>query len=515
MIAPRWRIFLSLCACLLAAATSSRAQEVTLTPHQIFATDETPTALAFSGNGQLLLAGGDEGRLARWNVERTTQTMRTRVSDAVLFIGFLSGDTSFVVVDRGGAVSIGATAGDPPEASFQLDANPLAAALDAGKRYLAVTTDDEQIRLFDLQANMALGRIDARDQLDELVFLGFDRLGEQLIAITRQGTVRTWNPKTQRLMRKLALSGGALHGSQSVIQAAAANRQAGVFVVGLQEVALPHGGIRGRARPGDLERRHVVIAYDWDSGLEIKRIEYPDGPIRHVALGPGRDHVVVTDDDGSALTLVDLDNGELAQTVALENEPRTVAVAFSLDDRWLAGATEDGQIGVWAVERSGPPSAATQGERLPTLSGRIRVLSDDAPALTPDQQAHVAVLPFEGRGDTERAADICSDVLATQLAGVEHLTLLERERIDEVLAELNLQASNLTTADGARIGRLLNADYLILGSLNALGTTYMFNARLLHVETSQITDGRQVICEECRFQDVFDAIHLLGTTLAR
>lgn len=513
MIALYWRTFLGFCACLLFTVAPGRAQEVSLTPHHTFSADEAPTALAFSGDGQLLLAGVDDGRIVGWNVERTAQAMQTRVSDEVLFIGFLSGDTSFVAVDRGGAVSVGSVAGGPPEARFQLDADPQAATLDAGKRYLAVATDDEQIRLFDLQANMTLGRIDARDQLGELVFLGFDRLGEQLIAITRQGTVLTWNPTTQRLMRELALSGGALHGSQSVIQAAAANRQAGVFVVGLQEVALPRGGVRGRARPGDLERRHVVIAYDWDSGLEIKRVEYPDGPVRHVALGPGSDHVVVADDGGSGLTLVDLENGELGQSVALDDDPRTLAL--SADNQWLAGATEDGRVGVWSVERSGPPSAETQDERLPTLSGRIRVLSDDAPILTPDQQAHVAILPFEGRGDTERAADICSDMLTTQLAGVEHLTLLERERIDEVLDELNLQASDLTTADGARIGRLLNADYLILGTLNALGTTYMFNARLLHVETSQITDGRQVICEECRFQDVFDAIHLLGTTIAR
>jgi hypothetical protein len=84
-----------------------------------------------------------------------------------------------------------------------------------------------------------------------------------------------------------------------------------------------------------------------------------------------------------------------------------------------------------------------------------------------------------------------------------------------VLDELNLQASTLTKSDGARIGQLLNADYLILGSLNVAGTTYLLNARLLRVETSQITEGRRVICEECKGKDVFDAIHLLGTTIAQ
>lgn len=511
LISSPMRFVFVLALVVVLAPASGWAQEVTLSPYHSFQVDEAPTALAFSSDGRLLLTGEEEGQIVGWDVEQKTKVFQARLQEEIQFLGFLRGDTSFVSVDRGGTISVGTIAGNSLNVRFRAE-EPRAVALDAGRRYLAVAMD-EQIGLFDLQTGMTLGRIDTRDELDDPLFLGFDRLGKQLVAITRQGTVFAWNPQTQRLIRELALSGGQLHGSRSVIQAAATHRGANLFIVGLQEVALPKGGLRGRARPGDLVRRNMIIAYDWNSGLEIKRIAYPEGRVGRIALGPGSDHVAVTDEERPTLTLVDLRRGELGSTVTVDGSPSVVTV--SEDDRWLAVGTERGGITVWALEFSEPPTAERQEASLPTLSGRIRVLSEKKPAIPQGTSVQLAILPFQGSGEARKVASICSDALTTQLANVEHLTLLERKRIDEVLDELNLQASDLTESDGARIGHLLNADYLILGSINALGTTYMFNARLLRVETSQITKGRQVICEECTFQDVFDAIHLLGTTIAR
>lgn len=498
---------------LLLVPEGSLAQGVTLSSHHAVRLDEAPTALAFSSNGRFLLSGGENGRIVGWAVEQKAEVVQLRQPEEIQFLGFLPGDTAFVAVDRSGAVSIGQVDGNGGEVRFRVGEQPRKVALDAGRRYLAVATDEEQIHLFDLQAEMMIGRIDAGDQLDDLLFLGFDRLGKQLIGITQRGTVLTWNPRTQQQLRELALSGGELHGSQSVIQAVAANREGNVFVVGLQEVALPEGGLRGQARPGDLERRNVIIAYDWETGLEIRQIPHEDGPARQIALGPGSDHVAVTTEEASRLTLVNLRRGETGTTVPLADEPS--AVTISENDEWLAAGTENGRLSVWNVNQQDQPTAGRQEDALPTLSGRIRVLSEKAPAIPSDTSVQLAVLPFSSKGESTKIAEICSDGLVTQLANVDHLTLLERERIDEVLQELNLQASTLSQSDGAKIGRLLGADFLVMGSLNALGSTYLFNARLLRVETAQITEGRQVICEECKVQDVFDAIHLLGSTIAQ
>ncbi len=490
------------------------AQEVTVTPYHTFRMEGAPAAVTFSGDGRLLLAGDESGRVVGWDVEQKTRRFQLRLRDEVVFLGMLDGGEAFVSVDQGGHIAIRPTSGGDAEERFQTESAPRRAALDAGRRYLAVLTRDDRIALFDLQAGMRLGVIDAQDELDdEVLFLGFDRLGEQLVAITRRGTVLSWNPVTLRLIRKLALSGGTLHGARTAIQAAAAHRAGEVFAVALQEVALPKGGLRGRARPGDLVRRNVIIAYDWDSGIEIKRIPYPAGAPAHLGLGPGSDHVAVSSREGGEVALVDLREGERQRTLTVPEAPAVLAV--SEDDRWLAVGTEAGRIALYALRIPTPSTAELETSALPTLSGRIRILSDETPLIAPNARLQLAVLPFQGGEDYENIAQLAQDVLTTRLANIVALTLLERARIDEVIGELELQASGLTESDGAQIGHLLNADYVVMGSVRALGTTYLFTARLLKVETAEVVGARQVICEACRFEDVFDAIRLLSTTLAQ
>lgn len=42
-----------------------------------------------------------------------------------------------------------------------------------------------------------------------------------------------------------------------------------------------------------------------------------------------------------------------------------------------------------------------------------------------------------------------------------------------------------------------------------------FNARIVDVETARVVLGRQVLCEECREQDFFDAIKMVSSTIAQ
>jgi len=43
----------------------------------------------------------------------------------------------------------------------------------------------------------------------------------------------------------------------------------------------------------------------------------------------------------------------------------------------------------------------------------------------------------------------------------------------------------------------------------------VFSARLISVETGKVIKGREVICEECRDQDMYDAITMLVSTIAQ
>lgn len=485
------------------------AQPLTVRPYASFDLPGAATALAFSSTGDLLLTGTEDGRVRGWDLQQKEPLLEADAGATPVFLAWLPGDTAFVVVDRAGTVTVQSRQQAAPAATFETAARPARVALDAGRRYLAVATEAERIELFDLQAHARLGIIDARDEIDAFVFLGFDRAGSQLVALSNRGELVSWNPVTQQRLRQLALSGGELHSSRSKIHAAATRPTSHVFVVGLEEVALPRGGLRGRARPGDLVRRHLLIAYDWESGIEIRRLEVRQGAVTALALGPGSDHAAVAGREHTEVAIVDLRSGEPVRTITTEAPPRVLAV--SEDDRFLAVGADTGPLSVWELRFDG---ASLEAEALPTLSGRTRVEGEQQPLITPASNITLAVLPFEARGVAEPVAQLMADHLSTSLANVEHLTLVERLRVDALLQEFELQEQGFTEADGLQIGRMLNADYVVLGSVGALGEQYTFSARMLQVETGRVVGGRQVVCEACRLEDLFEAMNLLGSTIA-
>ena len=84
-----------------------------------------------------------------------------------------------------------------------------------------------------------------------------------------------------------------------------------------------------------------------------------------------------------------------------------------------------------------------------------------------------------------------AEMLVTDLAGQPGLTLVERSRLEEILAELKLgQTKLIDPATAAKVGKLLGAEYLVLGRyLDQLGKLRL-SARVVHVQTGAIVAGR-------------------------
>ncbi len=494
---------------LMGAISLVHAQDVRVAAHGVFTIEDGDdvTAVAFSTHGRYLLAGDDDGTIRCWDIARKTPLITTRMDAGVIFAAFLTGDQSFVAVDTRGAVLIYDLLKGAAGTRFSTRGTPIRATIDAGKQYLAIANRDEQIEMFDLKAMVPAGTIDGRDKLEDILFLGFDRLGEQLVAVMQYGDVCAWNPATLKLLRTMTLAGGELHGSRNVVHAATTNRASNVFAVSLEEVALPKGGIQsGR----DLERRAMIIAYDWASGAEIKRVKIPE-TVERMAMGPGNDHLVVSGDDDAVVTFVDLRKGETGSTMTPSERPVTLAV--SDDNSWVAAGAGDGRVTVWSMQYKGDVTASRPG--LPTLSGRIRARGSAEPALPPGVPVKLAILSFEARGVAPEVADIAVSSLSNALANVDYVTVVERKRIETILKEQQFQLSGLTEEEGVSVGRILKADVIMLGSVGKLGTSIVFSARLISVETGKVLKGREVVCEECRDQDMYDAITMLVSTIAQ
>lgn len=489
------------------------AQAVTATPHSVHGIEEPVSALAFSSDGDRILAGGSEGALVLLDLEadRTLWAESAESTASVAFTAFLAGDTAVVSVDEEGVITVrSARTGRDPHV-MQSAGTPERVALDDARRVLAVAGEG-RIELFDLPTRQRVGLIDARGEVEEPLFLGFDRRGRQLLAVAEDGGVTAWNPATLEPLRRVSLEGGEIYGSRSVVHAVGQDRSANILVLALEEVALPRGGVAGRrARPGDLVREHQLLIFDWYSGAEIRRVPVTDGSAEVLAVGPGNDHAVVAHDD--QVTIMDLRAGERGAGITAPAEVRRLAI--SLDQDRLAIGTTEGDVAVWEVDYREPAVAEALDAPPEGIRGRLRVLGDDSPAITPEEPIVLAVLPFDDRDRDGRMSQTVAELLTTQLANVEHLTLVERLRIQDLIDEQDLQREGLTEAGGLELGRLLSADYVLLGSVGASGSSFTFSARLLDVETGQVVSGRQVLCEDCRAQDLFEAIHLLGTTVAR
>jgi TolB-like protein len=102
----------------------------------------------------------------------------------------------------------------------------------------------------------------------------------------------------------------------------------------------------------------------------------------------------------------------------------------------------------------------------------------------------VAVLYFDYSGkkaELEPLREGLAQMLITDLADLREIRVVERARLKAVLEEHNLAASGKVDAvSAARVGKLLGAHELVLGSYFDLGGALRVDARVVEVETGKI-----------------------------
>ncbi len=113
-----------------------------------------------------------------------------------------------------------------------------------------------------------------------------------------------------------------------------------------------------------------------------------------------------------------------------------------------------------------------------------------APGTAAPAKPTVAVLYFDYAGKDAELAVLrkgLAQMLISDLAGNDDVRLVERERLEAVLAELKLAGSKkIDPKTAARVGKLLGAQYLVLGSYFSLMGSLRIDARLVHVETGRV-----------------------------
>jgi len=98
------------------------------------------------------------------------------------------------------------------------------------------------------------------------------------------------------------------------------------------------------------------------------------------------------------------------------------------------------------------------------------------------QKSRIAVVAFESPNDN--LSGYIMDELNGELRkrGIE---VVDRQRLGQVLKELNFQASDLVDQrTAASVGKFLGATIVISGQLRNMGAVYRYQASAIHVETA-------------------------------
>lgn len=118
----------------------------------------------------------------------------------------------------------------------------------------------------------------------------------------------------------------------------------------------------------------------------------------------------------------------------------------------------------------------------------------------------LAVLNFDnhtGRADYDPMGRGLAAMLISDLAVSPELRLVERERMQDVLREQDMQRSAMFDSTTAvKAGRLLGAEIIATGSLAAAGTELRIDMRLIRVETGEIIKSARAAGPEDKLFDL-------------
>lgn len=106
------------------------------------------------------------------------------------------------------------------------------------------------------------------------------------------------------------------------------------------------------------------------------------------------------------------------------------------------------------------------------------------------EKYNIGIVEFNNKTKygARRLSDSALEILTTELTRSGNFIVVERAKMDNILEEMKLQLSGVTTGENAaEIGNILNCEYLLIGSVSNFGVT---------------TEGRDFIIAQQKIQKV-------------
>jgi TolB-like protein len=124
-------------------------------------------------------------------------------------------------------------------------------------------------------------------------------------------------------------------------------------------------------------------------------------------------------------------------------------------------------------------------------------------ALAQEDNPHIAVLELQGNNIQQGDIAGLSNMLRTELFKTRKFKVIERGQMDEILKEQKFQMSGCTSQECAvEVGQLLGVQYMVTGSVDKVGSTYLADIRMVNVENGEIHNAVNETCMDCRIDMV-------------
>ncbi len=160
-------------------------------------------------------------------------------------------------------------------------------------------------------------------------------------------------------------------------------------------------------------------------------------------------------------------------------------------------------------EKSGP-GVETDGE-----GAEKERIGDEEIVEQPAEPLRVVVFPFREINRNAKGSGLgeaLSEMLITSIANQKYLTVIERSQIDKVIEEHSFQLSGVTDEEeSVKIGNILNAEILILGSVSRFGERIELDVRVINGETGEILLTRYGSSNEDSLREM---VNELGTEIS-
>jgi WD40 repeat protein/DNA-binding SARP family transcriptional activator len=382
--------------------------------------------VAFSPDGRLLLAVGDDGWVRRFDGRSGSPAGRTHGEGAELYtVGFSRDGRRFATGGEDGVIRVFEASGGPSVAVLRGQRSRVYdVGFGAESDRVASAAEDGGVRIWDAHATLTFVAPGEPWQLD------FNPDGSMLASSGDDGSVRTWDAATGRPVARLGGEPGTVVGEFSTVS---------------DTVVVGGAGTTVRTWPAA-------------GGPATTVVSVPD--IVYAANFDPREERIVYADEAGNLVVRSLASGD---EVALGGGPEVIYDAqFSSDGERVAIHPEDGILRVWRLDRPDAPDRELEGH-----SGAIFSLdyAADGRIVTGGSDGTVRVWPERGsrslvlRGHSQEVTGVAmypggSMVLSTSTDGTLRLWNSRTGVLMARLATSELELDHVTVSQDGTIAYL-------------------------------------------------------------